>query len=464
MNFINRSLLSIRKRMSRSIILFLAVLLICNVMAGAVSIKKALIKTEELYSIVIPVEVSIEENYLESEDRVVLSDDIVKSIGSSQYVKDYKYYYDYYLQSKGLKLNNNDIQMKDEEMIAYLEIKGAGSSKLDLVENGTLKIIEGRLFNTAEIKNASNVIVISKEIAEYNNLNIGDKLTLGNNIIVSDKNQFISEDYEIIGIFEAKKEYERDATGELIEMANNYLDVMFMPNDAIKNIHEKITLEAKKNNLNPYDSFHAVVRYVLRNVDDLDYFKNENMNLLPKGFVFADNSENLTSLSAPVENMKDISNIIVYASIFTSIIVIGLISILFCKERKQEMGIYLALGERKIRIAMQILLETLIISFIAITISIYTGNIIAKNMSDTIIQNKITSDLENRKQAYGTDEPTITYDETLKQDYEIEIKYDISLDLDTVVYIYAIALGSIIISGIIPICYTLRLNPRKILM
>ena len=91
MNFLQRSLLSIKEKKSRSIILFLAVLLICNVMAGAISVKKALLNTEKSFIDLIPIEVSIDDNYsvfLDNTDQR-LTEDIVKDIGKSQYVKNW---------------------------------------------------------------------------------------------------------------------------------------------------------------------------------------------------------------------------------------------------------------------------------------------------------------------------------------------------------------------------------------
>lgn len=461
MNFISRSLLSIRKRFSRSIILLLAVLLICNVMAGAISIKKALEKTEELYRNAMPIVVSIEENYLDSTIST-LSPDLVTELSRSEYVKDYRYYYDYYLRSKTLRLNENTGE-QDITSIIDVNIKGSCEPKIDLIESGTLNLTQGRLFTDEEIKNASNVVIISKEVATYNGLNIGDTIELGMNFEkMGEEVSYLKEDYTIIGIVSAKPKYERDSNGELIELANNYLDLIFMPNEALKNIHDKIILEQEKYNIEDYDPFHAVARYYLTNKDDLENFKNENIKKLPRGFTFADNSKNLTSLEAPIKNMEDIANIVEYASIVVAIIVIGLIMVLFIKERKKEMGIYLALGERKRNIALQILFETLIIAFIGITISIGTGNFLAKNISNNIIENQLSSASNTAKKAYGDDTPTIS--EIIPEEQEIKIECDVSLDIKTIFYIYIIALSSMTLSTIIPISYTLKLNPRKILM
>lgn len=462
MNFINRSYLSIRKRFSRSVILFLAVLLICNVMAGAISIKKALGKTEELYGNAIPIVVSIEEDYLDAGTTSTLSPDLVTELSNSRYVKDYRYYYDYYLRSKTLRLNENT-KPEDISSIVDVNIKGTCESKIDLIESGTLNLIDGKLFTEEEIKNAENVVIVSKEVATYNGLSIGDTIKLGMNFEKMGVEQgYFEEEYRVVGIVEAKPKYERDPDGELVELANQYLDVIFMPNEALKNVHDKINLEKEKYQIDDYDSFHAVARYYLTNKDDLENFKNENMAKLPRGFTFADNSKNLTSLEAPIKNMEDIANTIEYASVIVSVVVISLIIVLFIKERKQEMGIYLALGERKRNIALQILFETLIVAFIGITISIGTGNILAKNISNRVIENQLVEQSNKSKKAYGDDTPTIS--EIVPEEQELQIECDVTLDLETIIHIYLIAISSITLATIIPISYTLKLNPRKILM
>lgn len=463
MTFFSRSLLSIKKRKSRTILLFLAVLLIANIMAGAISIKKALIKTEELYGDAMPIVVSIEEDYLESDTDNTLSPELVTELGRSPYVKSYKYYFDYMLKSQGLRLNDNT-GPNDIAPVADLTIKGTNDTVIDLVNSGILKINEGRGFTEEEIKKADNVIIISEEVAAFNNLNIGDTIKMGIDLQNNrgDYFGFTEDTYKIVGIFEAKKEYERDENGELMELANKYLDTIYMPNDSLQNIHLKIMQEKEKHNIEEYDNFRSVAIYYLNSKENLDNFKNENTLKLPKGFAFADNSSNLTTLSGPIQNMEDIADTIVKASIIASVIVIGLIMILFCKERKQEMGIYLALGERKINIALQILIETLIVAFVGVTISIFTGSLIAKNISNQIVENQFVINSGNKKSAYGSDKPTIS--EIIPEEQEIEVECEVNLDINTILSIYVIALGSITVSVLIPICYTLKLNPRKILM
>ena len=466
MNFINRSLLSIKRRKNRSLILFIAVFLICNVMSGAISVKNALLNTEKSFTNLIPVEVSIVDDYsyfLDDTDTSI-TEDIVKKIGTSSYVQSYYYYYKYWLGSNKLE-NGAEIPIigadADNEFHPFnsFDILGAYKKTVLQQDDNSIKIISGNSFTDEDIKNGNNVILISEQVTNKNKLNVGDKIKLGSQIDpYSANSQVVEEEYEIIGIFETKSQYEKDTDGNLVEIESQYVDTIYMPNNAIKSIHDKVITEVKKQGTDAYDAFSIINKYQLNSIDVVEEFKSENLNNLPKGYVFEDNSESISSVTGPMNNMKDLSNIIVYASIVASIIIIGLIMVLFCKERKKEMGIYLALGERKKNIAMQLLFETLLVAIIAITISVFTGNMIAKNVSNKMLQNQITE--QNTKLSENN---YYNYD-SLIDDEEIISNYNVSLNGSTILMIYGISILSISLSTILPICYTLKLNPRKILM
>lgn len=468
MNFIKRSILSIKKRKSRSLILFLAIFLIGNVMAGAISVKNALLNTEKSFTDLIPVEVKIVEDYssfLEDSENS-LTEDIVKKIGKSSYIKNYYYYYKYWLGSNKLVNGSDDEILRvgaDDSTDEYhpfnsFTILGAYKKTVKEQDDNKIKIISGSGFTEEEIKNGNNVILISQEVANKNKLTIGDKIKLGGQVnIYSAKPTIIEDEYTIIGIFETSKSYQRDTEGKLVEVENEYVDTIYMPNDAVKNIHDKVLEEIKNENVDDYDAFSIETMYQINSIDEIEEFKSENLTKLPKGYKFEDNSESISSVTVPMNNMKDLSNIIVYASIIASVIIIGLISILFCKERKKEMGIYLALGERKRNIALQLLLETLIVSIIAITISIFTGNAIAKNVSNKMLENQII------EQSTKMTESNNYYDNSIDED-EIISNYNVSLNGNTILMIYIVSILSVSLSTILPICYTLKLNPRKILM
>lgn len=444
----------------------MAVLLVGNVIAGAISIKIALKDTKDMITRNMPIKVTIQEDYGNYENNEKLTEEIIKKMGESVYSKKYDYVYSYYLDSSKLESSMDDpIVALAEDYIFYntFTIEGTSREKLSILDKDTIKLIDGDNFSTEDIKEGNNVIIISKELASKNNLSVGDTISLckpieGYDSGLTETYSIVTEEYKIVGIFEVEKEYERDTEGNVIEKENELADTIYMPNNTIVNIYNKIVSEREKYNVeDEFDSFYLNATYYITSIDDVDNFKNDNLSILPKGYLFSDNTELYNQTIKPMQNIGSLANIIEYASIFASVIIIGLISIIFCKERKKEMGIYLALGERKINIAIQILLETLIVAFGAITISIFTGNLLAKNISETMLENEITSTSED------TSYYTYDNDEELS-DEEILDSYTVKLGFKTIIFIYFISLSSIFVSTLLPIEYTLNLKPREILM
>ncbi|MDD3241479.1 MAG: ABC transporter permease [Bacilli bacterium] len=475
MNFFRRSYTSIIRRKGKSLILFLAILLISNVIAGSISVKKALANTEKSITEKMPVEIKIELDYEKITDKEPekLTEKQINQIGKSTYIKDYYYSYNYNLQSTTLKLVNENILFRTSSLEDKISIIGQENSFSIIGSNSTIireitldkfNIIDGKTYTKDDIEKGNNVVIISKELAKKNNLKVGSTITLGKNIEDYSGVDFkilksIKEEYKVIGIFEAKTNLIKDEDGKIVEEYNPLVDYIYMPNKTMEFIHNKIITSYDELNIEDYDSFDIKATFNLKNINELDDFKNENIKKLLTGYKFTDNSELYNKTIGPMQNMQSLSNFIMYASIIASIIIIGLITVLFFRERKHEIGIYLALGEYKMNIAIQVLLETIIISLLAVSISIFSGNLLAKNISNKMLDNEISS---------SSKEDNISYDEFGYQNNidkkEIMSKYSVSLDINTIFIIYIVCLGSVTLSTLLPIYYTLKINPRKILM
>ncbi len=481
MNFFERSIISIKRRKGKSLILFIAILLICNLIAGSISVKKALIKTENNIASGMPIELRPEIDYEKviNKEPEKITEDMVKKISNSPYLKAYYYSFSYYLTSKTTMSDNGGMLYEareySSEKIAiddgfwpseqgYFSIAGTNSNKLKEIISGKIKIISGEVYSDEDVTKGNNVILISKEVAKKNNLKVGDKITLQKSIddysgYESRTLKTISEEYKIVGIFEAKVNKTLDDKGNVIYENNPLVNYIYMPNNTVKAIHDKVIEATDKLNVEMYDDFYINSVFYLKNINDIENFKNENLKTLPDNYKFTDNSELYKTTIGPMKSVETISNYVMYASLGASILIIGLISLLFLRERKHEMGIYLALGERKINIATQILIETVAISLLAICISIFTGNLVAKNISNKMLENQISESYNKNDQYYDEYGYLLNVDKK-----DVMANYNVKLDAITITLIFVISLGSITVSTLIPIYYTLKINPKKILM
>jgi putative ABC transport system permease protein len=142
---------------------------------------------------------------------------------------------------------------------------------------------------------------------------------------------------------------------------------------------------------------------------------------------------------------------------------------LFLRDRRHEIGIYSALGERKIRVISQIVFEVIVVAFTSITLSLFAGGLIASSISKKTLNNQMIGD------ASGDDnsKPYIEYGSSSLDwmGYGINVTsedlmsaYKVSLTGSTIIIFYIIGLGTVLVSTIIPIIYITKLKPKKILM
>ena len=512
MNFFRRGITSVIRKTGKTAILLVLVFILGNVIAGAISIEQAVKNTEINIRKGMGAFATTEIDYDKLSGKLdfdynkmeMLSTEAIDKIGKLSYVKYYDYTSNMSLQSKNLKRYQNEnsnnggviispfnsvTKTSDEETEGYFSIKGGQSSEpMDLKEN-KIKLVAGRIFTEEEMNSNANLVLISKKVAELNNLVVGSSITLYSNIYSSDgvigrdllptfPNIGLNEpasvkefEFQVIGIFEPQKTTETNEKGEV---DFNYLDeekenTFYTSNKVVKNINDVLMAETKE--VNPDIEYqesqdYFVPLFVLEDPIDLPKFREEAKQFMPDYYKITDNSSLFEQVSAPMKNMEWIASIVLYVACGATLIILSLLITLFLRDRKHEIGIYLSLGEKRTKVIGQILIEVVLISFIAITLSLFTGNLIANGMSKQMLNNQIISEQEK-----GNNDAGISYDPFKWMGYGSEVTTDdlveayvVSLGLGTVLMFYFVGLGTIFVSTIIPILYIVRLNPKKIMM
>ena len=82
---------------------------------------------------------------------------------------------------------------------------------------------------------------------------------------------------------------------------------------------------------------------------------------------------------------NDFRYIVIVASIAT-VFIISLVVLLFLRDRKQELGIYLSLGEGRGKAIGQIVIEVVLASLVALICPLVTGNLLGSAVSQTLMQ------------------------------------------------------------------------------
>jgi putative ABC transport system permease protein len=175
-------------------------------------------------------------------------------------------------------------------------------------------------------------------------------------------------------------------------------------------------------------------------------------------------SDQYNQVAGPVKGMSKISKLVLIISVLASILIITLVTILFLRDRKHELGIYLSLGEKRSKVVGQIVFEVVVVAFVAITISVFTGNMLAKGFSNSLMQSQKTEQVDNGM-GYNMDDYELARltNSSISEDDVIDA-YNISLNPTYILLFYVVGIGVVLVSTVAPLIYIMRLNPKKIMM
>ena len=157
------------------------------------------------------------------------------------------------------------------------------------------------------------------------------------------------------------------------------------------------------------------------------------------------------------------SSAILWTAIGASVIILSLLVTLFLRERKREVGILLALGEKRGRIVFQFLFEVMLVAFIAVILSLLVGNLISASISENMLVNDLVArHVADQGMTFSTLD-RMGFSNNVSID-EVIASYSTSLDATTTFSFFLATISTVLLSTIIPMLYILRLNPRKIMM
>lgn len=493
MNYLKRAWLSVTRRKGKSLLLFVIIFILSNVIAGAVSIQQATQNVEKSIKSKMGAAATVRldyENMKESDYENIeeLSKDTITKVGELSYVKYYDYVMTGYMGSESLKayvpelLEEQGGMTSGDDMSAYYTygLRGVQSDKIVPLEEGTITIVEGRSFAADEVANGKAVTLMSKELAELNQIKAGDTATFVNAVFDYENNEIKSKtEYplEVVGIYQSttskdKKSAKSSDSANSDDWNKAYQEQMEANQIYVPN---KLVEETRRENMTSYLDANSDMTetdleesisvgeplYLLKNPEDLEKFKQDAKALLPQHYIVFASSDDYDNIAGPVKSMSKIAGYVLIAAISASVMVITLVVLLFLRDRKHELGIYLSLGEAKAKVVMQTLIEVFIIALVAISLSVFSGNIMAKGISDTLIQNQIQQQdqMGGGITYYGLSE--LNSDTTLDDVVE---EYEVSLTPSYVALMYGIGLGTVLVATIIPTTYVVRLNPKRIMM
>ncbi|OXX84075.1 hypothetical protein AVM15_06620 [Paraclostridium benzoelyticum] len=317
------------------------------------------------------------------------------------------------------------------------------------VESKSIELESGKTFTEEDLN--TNVILIESTFAKENSLSVGDKITL------KSTDDETSIEAKIIGIFKDNSEIDD----------NSYRFSSTLP---YNNIYAPYTL-ANTLKGDDYQSSVDSIKFYINDPDNVEKFikQSENSNIDFDKFKLDSGDKSYEEMIAPIENIASFSKItLIVAAVFGASI-LTLVIMLSIKDRMNEIGILMSLGESKFKIVGQLLSEILLVLVVSIGISALCGNSISNSVATQLIQTEISS-TQNQNEFSNKQSPpgrggemgSSRSDKTFTKENSIDtLDVNISSNDFLKMSLYSILIS--IVSTIAPASFVMRLNPKNIL-
>ena len=535
MNFFKRAIKNITRKISKSILLVITFFVIGNFVIIGLSVanasESAKTLTRQKMRAVVNYDVDYDAYYydaeqIEDEDErnefyknypsVTLGD--VKALIKDERVKTANAIsnYTWYTVEDGIdfvRLNNTVEQNMDNEggQSCYFD-EATGESICETYRNpsffvksnflpnmiefadGDYQIVEGNFYTQEQIDNSSRVCLITRALAQANNLNIGDTIRLATGSLdgwstrVGLTEEDLLVELEVVGIYEHNKPITPDSQNYDYTYPYENLDNMILtPSTTVNTIMYPQNLKSweyykeqypddeyyqdednapKLEVVDKLDVYGTVV--LLNDPLEVDGFVNDYKDNVGKYQKISVNNEEFKKLSKPLDTLSDYAEFIVGLVVVNAIVIITLVTALTLKTREYEIGVLLSIGASKLKIILQFFVELALVALIGFTLAVGSGSIVSKKVGATLLDNQIQSSELNEDDKYdwGYDYYSpwdSNYDTEITLD-DIVSEYNVTVSPLIIGEIYIVGLGIVLISVIIPSFMIMRYNPKKILM
>lgn len=335
--------------------------------------------------------------------------------------------------------NQGDFSISANTTMAYL------SSFTE--ENSTLK--EGRLLSNDDA--GTNNCVIETNLASDNDLNVGDTFTVNANV----NDETVSQELTIVGIYEITDAATIGQPGRNNPFNTIYTDLSI--GQTLTNSQTDITSAT----------------YYLddpKNIEDFQTLAQKNSDIDFETYMLDANDRLYQQNMNSLENTQSFATMFLVVVIGAGSAILCLILILTIRSRYYEIGVFLSLGQSKIKIILQQLFEMLLIAAVAFVISLGTGKLVSNvvgNMLESGSNNhqvamqmpKAGEQNEKRNVAGGNGR---MFAQAFNGPSNAEL--DVSLTTTTVIELAGITSVICLVSIVVPSAYILRLSPREILV
>ena len=480
MNFLKRSFLSVKARKGKSLLQIFVFSVICVLVLAGLSIQTAAKKSSDLARQKLGADVTLQvdmeklrekmQEQQESGQRrrfqpTPVPVETAKELTSYDQIKGYNFYSSTTAVASNFEpITNEETEVIEESTDTSSEGNGGkmgggkaqGDINLQGVSftdstaeflDGTATIVEGE--HLTEEDNGNNVVLIEQTLAEENKLQVGDTIS-----VMNPRDESLTLELQIKGIYKTASVGSDTGMDITAMIPYNKLYVPYTAASSLKG--SEGTIDSAIFYIDDPAEMESFISQAKKDSSiDFETFKLDADDQLYQQMV------------GPIENVASFSNNIVYLVSIAGAIILGLIVMMSIRERKYEMGVLLAIGERRWKLAGQFVVEILLVAAISLGIATVSGNEVAKKVSDQLLKQElqsaeqVTAPESFRGRGMGMAGGGMP-DGQVEQAETIE-EMDVSVTSDDLTLLAMIGMLIAILSALLPSLTVLRLQPKAIL-
>ena len=352
MEFYKRAIRYLARKRSKTAILFL-VLFVAETMILCTASEEAKSSLQEKTKSKVIAEISDKDHLITTEDiNAIFNFDGVKDINKMAKSQCCPVGFRLYTGNQDSTKENSQAQV-----VSYDSLSADGP-----FAEGQIRLIKG------DFPEDKNEIVVNQNLAEMNQWELGDTVLLKN-----DAGQKINA--VISGLYLSGTESKQTKSTLAVYRIEN--TIYGMPELALK-------LQRQK-------GFESASVYV-KNPEQLTSIEQQISRKLGKKVELTKSDALYRQMEQPLKQVVRVVKLMLILTIGTAAIVITLLLCMWMRARKKETAVYISLGENKGTIFLQILLEGLLVFFMATVISVLSGNYMAGALKKLLFtENQISS-------------------------------------------------------------------------
>ncbi|MEN0731092.1 ABC transporter permease [Listeria monocytogenes] len=496
MNFFKRAWLSMKARKGRSVLQLIIFTVVCVLILSGFTIQSAADKASELareqLGGTVTLTVDREKQMQAMRDEAASSDsssteskpqfesspiDVsdANELAKLNHVASYNYYSSTQALASGFDPieSSGDTSSSNDESSTTAETQGPGggqggpqmvdadlsiSGLLDSAtstdfEAGTSELTSGVAITSAD--KDKNVAMVEENLAEENDWKVGDSFT----VTSSDGNTKVT--LKIVGIYKTTDSGSDMAQNFSFLNPYNKVYVPYTVANTIKGSDYKNTVDSAVYTMDDAANISAFEKEA-KKVDSIDWdtFKLDANDTLYQQMI------------GPINSVASFSKNVVYIVSIAGALILGLLVMMQVRDRKYEMGVLLAIGEKRGKLIAQFFVEILIVALVSFGLAAASSHYVAQLAGNQLLAqqnsstNETTTSTENRGPGGGGQGGPGGIGESvsnLTKNTEQIKELDIQVTLEDMLKMGGIGIGIAFISVLLPAALVLRMNPKTIL-